>query len=392
MATVSKYAPVITAAGITAPDFATNIANLTADYQAIFGADVYLGNDSQDGQFLALLAQAFTDLGAAAVAVYNSFSPATGQGAGLSSNVKLNGLKRLIPSFSTVPVTLIGIAQTPINNGLVSDINNVSWALPASVIIPSSGTITVTATCTVQGAITAAPGAATIGTPVYGWQTAALAGTATPGSAVEVDAALRVRQAASVALPSVTIFDGIVAAIQNLTGVTRARGYENNTSTANTLGIPANSLSFIVEGGAQADIMNAIFAKITPGIPTAGSITQTITSASGSTRVLSYSPPTDATISVAITLHGLSGWSSTTIPVIQAAVAAYLNSLPIGTNISYTSMFLPAYLGGTTYAGSFNITALTLQKNAGAPASADVTLAYNEAPVTAIADITITVA
>ena len=386
----SKYAPVISATGITAPDFATNHANLTADYQSIFGADVYLGNDSQDGQWLAVLAQIFTDLGAAAVAVYNSFSPATAQGAGLSSNVKLNGLSRLVPSASTMPVTIGGIVGTTINNGLVADVNGNLWALPASVVVPSSGTITVTATCTVQGAISAAANSVSINTPVYGWQTVSN-GTATPGSAVETDAALRVRQAASVALPSVTIFEGIVAAIENLTGVTRARGYENNTNTTNALGIAANSLAFLVEGGAQSDIINAIFEKITPGIPTIGNISQTVTDSNGSTRVINYAQPTNATITVAITVHGLAGWSTTTEAIIAAALVAYINALPIGQNVSYTGMFLPAYLGGTPYAGTFNITALTLKKNSGSAAAADVTLAYNEAPLTSIGNITFVV-
>lgn len=385
----SKYAPVISATGITAPNFATNLANLKSDYLAIFGADTYLGNDSQDGQFLGVIAQAITDLGAAAVAVYNSFSPATAQGAGLSSGVKLNGLGRLIPSFSTALLTLTGQANITINNGQAKDTNNNLWNLPASVTIPQSGTINVLATCAIQGAITAANGTITgINTPVFGWQTVTNSGTATPGSAVESDAALRVRQTASVALPSQTIFEGIVAGIENLIGVTRARGYENNTNTTDSNGIPSKNLAFVVEGGAQADIINAIFKKIAPGIPTVGGISQTVTDANGSTRVINYAAPTNATISVVVTLHGLAGWSLTTEAVIQAALVAYINSLPIGTNVSYTSMFLPAYLAGSAYAGTFNITALTLKKNAGSAAAADVTLAYNEAPVTALGNIT----
>lgn len=388
----SKYAPVISATGITAPNFATNLANLQADYQGIFGSDVYLGNDSQDGQFVALIAQAITDLGSAVVAVYNSFSPATGQGAGLSSNVKLNGLQRLVPTASTVVVTLVGVASTTINNGSVKDTSGNIWNLPSTVTIPASGTINVVATAAVQGAITAAIGTLTvINTPVYGWQTVTNAAVAVPGSLVETDASLRVRQAASVSLPSVTIFEGIVAAIENLPGVTRARGYENNTGTTNSLGIAANSLAFVVEGGTQSAIFNAIYQKVTPGIPTIGANSQTMVSSSGSTRLIKYAQPTNATIGVVVTLHGLPGWSTTTEPVIAAAIAAYINALPIGQNVSYTGMFLPAYLGGTAYAGTFNITALTLSKNGGSAAASDVTLAYNEAPITAVGNVSFVV-
>ena len=59
-----------------------------------YGSDAVLTPDSQDGQLLAVFAQAIYDNGQALIAIYNSFSPATAQGAGLSSLVKINGLAR----------------------------------------------------------------------------------------------------------------------------------------------------------------------------------------------------------------------------------------------------------------------------------------------------------
>ena len=386
----SKYAPVISSTGVTANDFATNLAYLKADFQAIYGADIYLENDSQDGQLIGVLAEAFTDLGNAVVAVYNAYSPATAQGTGLSSNVKLNGLARLIPTYSTISVTIIGQAGITITNGQVTDVNQNVWGLPTTVQIPSSGTITVTATCTTLGAITGAPGAATISTPTYGWQTAVFASTAVPGSVVETDAALRNRQEESVALPSQTIFEGIVASIRNLTGVTRATGYENNTGSTNALGIPRNTLYFVVEGGTPAAIWAAIAAKITPGIGTQGSQSTTVTDSTGSTRLINYDTPANATISVVVVTNHLNGWASTTPAIIAQALVTYINSLPIGTNISYTGMIIPAYLVGTQYAGTFTIASMTLKKNSGAAASADVTINYNEAPIAALTNITVT--
>jgi uncharacterized phage protein gp47/JayE len=392
MPTPSGLAPTISATGITAGSFSDWLAYLVAQYQAIYGDDVYLGSDSQDGQFIAVLAQALADCCAAAIAVYNSFSPANAQGAGLSSNVKINGLKRLVPTNSTVLLTLVGVANTTITNGQAIDTAGNVWNLPPSVTIPLSGTINVLATAVAPGAIAAAANTVTgIQTPVYGWQTVNNASPANAGAPVETDAALRVRQSQSVALPSVTIFEGIVAAIEDLPGVTRVKGYENNTGSVDANGIAANTLYFLVEGGVQAAIQNAIFEKITPGIPTKGSISTTITDTVGSTRLIKYDTPTDATITVAITVHGLAGWNTSTEPLIQQAVVNYLNSLPIGSNISYTGMMIPAYLTGTPYFGTFNITALTLKKNAGAAAAADVTINYNEAPIAGLGNVPITV-
>src|SRR5690348_1507892 len=145
--TITTTAPTISSTGISAPSYADILSFLQSKYQGIYGADVYLGSDSQDGQFLAVIAQAINDANSAAIAIYNSFSPATAQGAALSSNVKINGLARNVASYSTVDLLITGQAGTTITNGVVTDAANNRWSLPASVVIPSGGQVTVTATC-----------------------------------------------------------------------------------------------------------------------------------------------------------------------------------------------------------------------------------------------------
>jgi uncharacterized phage protein gp47/JayE len=392
MAVSSGLAPQVTATGIHAGTYSDWLVYLKSQYQVIFGADVYLGNDSQDVQLMSVFALALADSCAAAIAVYNAFSPATAQGAGLSSVVKINGLARLTPSASTATVTVTGTVNTVITAGSVLDATNVPWTLPATVTIPLAGTIDVVATCSVLGAVQAAPASLTrLQSPVLGVATVTNAAAAAEGAPVETDAALRLRQSLSVALPSQTIFAGIVAGLQALTGVTRVRGLENNTAFTDANGIAAHSLAFIVEGGVVADIQNAIFEKITPGIPTVGAISATLTDANGSTRLINYATPVDATISVALTIKGLSGWSPATEGLIAAAVVSFISALPIGGNVSYTGLIVPAYLVGTPYAGTFNITAMTIQKNVFGPVSADIQLLYNEAAVAALANVTFTV-
>lgn len=391
----SGLAPAVTATGITAGSFEDwwNWFTQTV-YPGIFGADAVLDNSSQDGQFLGSICYALADCCAASRAVYNSFSPTTAQGAGLASVVKINGIQKLTSSNSTVTLTLIGQANTPITNGLATDTNGNTWALPSLVTIPSSGTIDVIATCTITGAITAAPNSITNFAPQYGWQSVTNANAAAPGAPVEDDAELRVRQSNSVSLPSQTIFEGIVAAIENVPGVTRARGIENDTDTTNGFGVPARNLDFIVEGGASSAIFAAIALKKTPGIPTwdAGGTNNnqaTIVNSVGSTSVINYQTPTDATMNVAITVGPLSGWTTTTEIQIQKAVAAYMNGIPIGGDIEYFVAGALALLPNTIYNGTFRISSLTLQKNSGSIVSADIQLNYNEAAVCAPGDVVI---
>src|SRR4051812_22366331 len=89
-------------------DYPTFLAWIQGKYRDIYGADVYLESDSQDGQLLAVIAKGFYDVAALGASVYNSFSPVTAQGVGLSRNVKLNGLSRGIPTKSSVDLVVVG--------------------------------------------------------------------------------------------------------------------------------------------------------------------------------------------------------------------------------------------------------------------------------------------
>jgi hypothetical protein len=298
----------------------------------------------------------------------------------LSNNVQLNGLTRLIPSFSTALAVIIGTPNAPITNGTAIDAAQNIWALPASVIIGAGGTVTVTVTCQTQGAVTLSANSLSINTPTFGW-TGITNSPAAVGAPTESDAALRVRQAQSVSLPSLTIFEGIVAQIANTPGVTRVRGYENNTSSGQALPggfiLPANNLVFIVEGGTVASVFQAIFEKITPGIPTwnngqGNNNSQVVTDVNGSTRLLNYQTAIESSVALIIGIHPLSGWSVSTEALITAALGAYFAALPIGSNISYFGLITIISLLGTPQQGTFEVTSLTMNGS-----NADIQVQYN---------------
>lgn len=388
----SQTAPTIDAAGIRAPQFADILAWLQDQYRAIYGADVYLEADSQDGQFLALVAAAINDSNTACIEVYNSFSPATAQGHALSLNVKLNGIRRLVPTASAVDLLLGGTVGTTITGGLVTDADGTQWRLPATVTIPGTGSITVTATCVKLGAVEAAAGTITkIATPTYGWQTVTNPSAAVPGSPVETDAALRVRQSRSVAVPSQSIFEGIVGSVANLAGVTRLRGYENDSDTPDANGVPGHHIALIVGGGDVAAIANTIAVKKTPGTGTAGDVVQSVADAFGGSHIIRFSRPTVADIKINMTIQALTGYSSAILPRIRQAIADYLNGLSIGESVIYSKLFVPANLGNDSVGMTYAITAMTVARDAGAYGTSNVVLAFDEAAACDVADIAITV-
>ncbi|EMU5462846.1 baseplate J/gp47 family protein, partial [Salmonella enterica] len=249
----------VTAEGISAPDYQTILDTLTSYFQQIYGSDAYLEPDSKDGQMVALVALAIHDANNTAISVYNCFSPVTGYGAALTSNVKINGIARKGATNSTVDLLLTGTAGTTITNGTVKDTNNVIWRLPASVVIGVDGTVTVTAICSNSGVVAALAGTiTTINTPTRGWTSVTNPAAATVGAPAETDAELRIRQGQSVAIPSITPFEGVDGSIANIAGVTRHKLYENDTGKTDGNGLPPHSISAIVDGGDVTEIARTI--------------------------------------------------------------------------------------------------------------------------------------
>ncbi|PRF07124.1 baseplate J/gp47 family protein [Burkholderia multivorans] len=391
--TLTTIAPTIDANGITAPTYADVLAYLQDQYRSIYGADTYLEPDSQDGQLLGVFAKAISDVNSVAIAIYRSFSPATAQDDALSSNVKINGIARKAASYSSADLVLVGQAGATITNGAAKDANGVQWLLPATVTIPPSGTITVTATCATIGDVSARAGTINqIATPALGWQSVTNPADAAEGAPVENDAVLRQRQTVSTALPSLTVLDGIIGAVANVAGVTRYVAYENDTSATDANGIPSHSISLVVEGGDATAIANAIAAKKTPGAGTYGTTDVIVTDIYGRPITIKFFRPVDAPITATVTLKALTGYTSQAGQQIQQAVSDYINGVQIGGGLSGSVEWGDALTAANSVGGgvTFKLSGLTLTGPRGA-GSPDVALLFNEAASCTPADVTLVV-
>ncbi|MCP1115051.1 baseplate J/gp47 family protein [Enterobacter bugandensis] len=371
----------VTAEGISAPDYQTILDTLTSYFQQIYGSDAYLEPDSKDGQMVALVALAIHDANNTAISVYNCFSPATGYGAALTSNVKINGIARRGATNSTVDLVLTGTAGTTITNGTVKDTNNVIWRLPASVTIGVAGTVTVTATCLNSGAVAALVGTVTtINSPTRGWASVTNPAAATVGAPAETDAELRIRQGQSVALPSLTPFEGVDGAIANVAGVTRHKLYENDTGATDSNGLPPHSISAIVDGGDVTEIAQTIRGNKGQGTATYGTTSVTVPDTYGNLHVISFSRSTDVPIYGHITLKAFTGYTSQIGVQIQQAVSDYINGLTIGDDVLLSRIYSPANLGVVSGGNAryYDIQELLIGKSAGSLAATNIIIAYNE--------------
>jgi uncharacterized phage protein gp47/JayE len=375
-------AATIDASGIGAPDYQTILNTLTGYFRQIYGEDAYLAADSKDGQMLSIFALAMHDTNNSAIAVYNSFSPATAQGRALESNVKINGIKKSAASRSTVDVRVTGQVGTIIANGIVRDSSGNTWSLPPTVVIGLNGEVITTATSRVDGAIIALPGEVNaIGTPTRGWQSVTNPAAATPGRAIETDADLRIRQSQSVALPSRTVLDGILGAITSLPGVKRARPYENDSNQPDEHGIPGHSIAFVVDGGDAKAIASTIALKKTPGAGTYGTTSIAVKDKNGMTQNVNFFRKADVAVYAQVELKPLMGYTSDIGEEIKAAIADYINNIAIGEPVRIHRLYLPANLNGAENRATFDLVGLTIGTSPGALSGNNVDVAFNAAAI-----------
>jgi uncharacterized phage protein gp47/JayE len=419
--------PIVTidTTGAHKPSLQDCINYFNAGYLSIYGSDVNLDSSTQDGEWLGLQASALDDANAMCIQAVNAYSPATAQGTGLSSNVKINGLARDVPTFSSAPVLVVGVVGTTIANGIVSDANFNQWSLPASVVIPSAGQITVTAVCTSLGAITAPAGTINqIKTQTRGWQSVSNTADATPGAPVETDPQLRIRQSVSTLAPASGPLAAVVSAIAAIPGIAPFQPYENTTNTIDANGAPGHSIYMVVTGGDATAIATAIENAKQGGTGTYGTTTETITDAYGVPHPINFFFKTVVPTFWGVTIHALNGFSLNTNALIQASLAAWTNNIAIGGNVQLSRAYAAGYLQTSIQAATaqlqadiasnaspatiaadlaaitslnaaaqtYEITALTVGLSAGSLGSSDVTITFNQQAQSVAGNTTVTVA
>jgi uncharacterized phage protein gp47/JayE len=374
---------------LTIPSYQDILNLLTGNAQAIYGPGEYLGTDSALYQLISVFSLAVSDQANALQLAYNNISPVYAVGGALSTIVAYNGMARKAASYSTVQVTITGTAGTVIANGQVRDLvpqQGYLWNLPTAVTIGSGGSVVVTATCSVIGAVQCLAGqisgSGSIATPTAGWTGVSNASAASPGQPVETDSQLRTRQAVSVELPSITMLAGTLAAVLSVSGVTLCLALENPTGSAITTWPPAtsgpnyygpdHSITVVVQGGSSANIAQAIYNNRGIGPATNGTTTVNITDPnSGQTFAVNFYLPTQTNIAVTVNAHGLTPAFTTAVQTaIQTAVVNYLTSLSLGGTVSWAALMATAMsVAGNLESPIYDITSLFVAASTTPPSS-----------------------
>lgn len=386
------FSPYIDRTGLHIPTYVAIKEALIEDAKKIFGQDIYLGEDSQDYQWISTVSEKIYDALQLAQQVYNNRSPSVATGSALDAIVKINGIKRHSQSYSKCNVIISGVKDTVINNGIVLDRGNIKWKLPSQVIIPESGQIEVKAICEIPGPIVSNKGDITgIYNPTFGWHGVYNKEVAQLGSNIEDDSKLRKRQSNSTAQPSLTLLEGTAGAVAAVKDVARSKVYENDTNTINEKGLPPHSITVVAEMGADKDIANEIKQHKGIGCYTNGDNVVEITDSKGIKMPIRFFRPRYIDVSISISVKQLAEYTTDTTQKIKENIQNYLNSLEIGSILSISALWGVALKAMPNLATPmFSITSITAAKLGEAQQSNDIELGFRDVCRCSIENITIT--
>lgn len=394
---MTYFKPYVDSKGLHIPTYNDILETLVASMKQIYGDDIYFDNSSPDYQLVSVFALKISDTLQAMVYAYNARSPETAIGTSLDSVVKLNGIKRKAASHSTCEVKITGTPFTQILGGAVRDRAGLIWDLPSNVIIDSGGVTYTVATCREPGAISALAGDITeINTPTYGWVSVENEVAAVLGNEEETDAQLRERQTISTANPSQTMLAGTKGAIAALKNVSRYAVYENDTNTAevtsdNPHGLPAHSVTCVVEGGTNEDVAEAIFLHKGIGCYTHGDVVVEYTDQNDYINRIRFFRPDYKDIFVKVVIKKYTGYISTMTSKVREAVYEYLAALTIGSDVSASvlSNIITACNPSLTKP-IFGIKDLKIGLSKESLAAQDITVGFKEIPNPSYANIEVT--
>lgn len=273
-------------------------------YKSIYGEDINLDSNTSDAQLINILTQFNTDMREMMTEVYNTFDPDKCRGTIQDVRFKLNNLERAGGTFTIVDITIV-TDRTLTLNGLDADYNDVNataygfsnnngdqYYLIDSVTL-LAGTHVLPFRCSKLGAEN--PTIGTLTNQITVIPGVISGNNASPPTTIgidqETDEEFAFRRERSYEFRAQHANDAMQAQLLALDGVSEAyvynHDYVNYPDGDDADGIPLHYIWVIVEGGANSDIAEVIYANIA-GAGTVGAVSVETTSASGQIYVSKF--------------------------------------------------------------------------------------------------------
>ena len=176
-------------------------------------------------------------------------------------------------------------------------------------------------------------------------------------AAGETDASARARIRNALASRGYGSYDALLASVRAVTGVMDAKLYVNDTGTTDSVGVPAHSVSVVVDGGNSGALAQAIFDKKAPGIGTWGSSSGTASDGEGNTHTVFFERSMPAMAFIYIFIRKLSGCDENAVrDAVVPAVRNHINALGIAAPLNVPRLYSVIYGADPKLSGSFVVT------------------------------------
>lgn len=311
----------LTAAGLSTKDNLTLVSDLTTGFQNIYsqnGETLNLDSNTPDGQLIQIVSELGTVVRELITEVYNSCDPDKCVGSVQDNRYQINYLTRKSGAY-TLQNVAITVNKTVTLQGLdamynepeaaayaLSDDNGNVWYLVDTATL-TAGTTTKEFRAKEKGEIIPVIGTITNQVTIVEGVTNVInnVGATSIGYEEESDSDFRIRRSVSTETRSENNADTIKANLLNLDGVVQAQVYQNNSGSTDSDGIPAHTIWAVVEGGANKDIAEIIYANM-GGSGTKGSVTVPITSSSLQTLNIKFDRATVVPLYIKFDLQPIS--------------------------------------------------------------------------------------
>lgn len=349
--------------GFKADSFIEILTRLSTQLKDIYGQDINLDQDTQDGQMLGINTTVISDLQDLGLYIYNSMDPDFAEGVNLDRLLKLLARTRLPATKSTVDInlTLGRDAIIPITY-TVSDSNGQNWQITSEQTL-TVGTHLVTFESVDYGMITAEANTitqqVTIMTEINNLTNPA---DAVSGRDEESDQELRERRNKILEVNAYSTLGSIVGKILTLDNVVDCVVYENQTSVYDAeKELNSHSLWIIVKGGELDQITETIVKDKTGGTGLKGAIEGTyienFITQSGKNRTIihtaNFDRPTEKEIYLKFNVKRRVPTQSIDIDNIKNTLANRI--FQIAENVTVTELY------ATIYSAASNFIATDLQ-------------------------------
>lgn len=293
-------------------------SDITTDFQTIYGPDIDVEQNSPDGQSINIFSQSVIDVLETLTQTYNSFDPDKAFGVVLDARVAYNGIARKGGTFTVTPVTVVitqsvtlqGLDNFPDNPYTVADNNGNNFQLEVTQSPSTPGSYSYAFRAQNPGQLVTIPNTIIVPvTIVVGVDSVNNPSTYTQlGVNEETDAALKIRRQKSVSIASQGYLAGLLALLENLTGVTGAFVYENVNDMTDGDGVPGHSIWVIVGGTAtDVDIATAIYQKRNAGCGMFGAQSYVITQVDGTPFTILWDAVEEQDLFIKFTASSLDG-------------------------------------------------------------------------------------